>query len=136
MAIFILEREYFYNESKTVYSLRKKLTEIFYLFVMYVSISGGVIEACPPSDSITTLTVDMLIEPNGKTSLISCGDQIHAESQFSCWGVSIPQSSVEPDLLNKACFSIAESCKSRGIMGYFCVDFVTFIDPKSVSIDF
>ena len=91
------------------------------------------IEACPPSDSITTLTVDMLIEPNGKTSMISCGDQIHAESQFSCWGVSVPQSSVEPEVLNKACSRIAESCKSRGIMGYFCVDFVTFIDPKSVS---
>ena len=76
----------------------------------------------------------MLIEPNGATSIVSCGDQIHAESMFSCWGVSIPQSSVEPDILNKACYRIAESCKSRGIMGYFAVDFVTFIDPLTVCI--
>lgn len=91
------------------------------------------IEACPPSESVTTLTVDMLIEPNGASSIVSCGDQIHAESEFSCWGISIPQASVEPEVLNKACFRIADACKSRGIMGYFAIDFVTFIDPKSVS---
>ncbi|KAL4227848.1 hypothetical protein ACF0H5_013286 [Mactra antiquata] len=93
---------------------------------------GGIIEACPPSDSITTLTVDMLIEPNGATSIVCCGDQIHAESPFSCWGVSVPQSSVEPHVLNKACYSIADACKKRGIMGYFAVDFVTFIHPTTM----
>lgn len=93
---------------------------------------GGVIEACPPSDSITTLTVDMLIEPNGAVSIVSCGDQIHAESPLSCWGVSIPQASVEASILNKACYRIADSCKSRGIMGYYSVDFVTFIDPDTL----
>ena len=103
------------------------------LTVVYL-FTGGVIEACAPSDSVTTLTVDMLIEPNGVASIISCGDQIHAESQFSCWGVSIPQASVEPDQLNQSCYRIADACKSRGIMGYFAIDFVTFIDPKSVSV--
>ncbi|KAJ8304824.1 hypothetical protein KUTeg_018407 [Tegillarca granosa] len=93
---------------------------------------GGVIEACPPSDSITTLTVDMLIEPNGKYNILSLGDQIHAETPFSCWGVSIPQSSVEPETLNTACNKVAEACKSRGIIGYFAIDFVTFIDSKNM----
>jgi len=106
----------------------------FYILITQKNhVAGGIIEASPPSDSITTLTVDILIEPNGNTSIISCGDQIHADSPYSCWGVSVPQSSVEPLTLNKACFRIADACKSRGIMGYFAVDFVTFIDPTTVS---
>ena len=36
-------------------------------------------------------------------------------------------------MLNKACRRIGEACKSRGIVGYFAVDFVTFIHPKTVS---
>ncbi|KAK3096782.1 hypothetical protein FSP39_003245 [Pinctada imbricata] len=92
---------------------------------------GGVIEATPPSDSITTLTVDMLIEPTGKANVMCVGDQIHAETPFSCWGVSMPQSSVDPEVLNKACMMISDSCKSRGILGYYAIDFVTFIDPHT-----
>ncbi|KAL5004265.1 hypothetical protein ScPMuIL_017721 [Solemya velum] len=93
---------------------------------------GGVIEACPPAESITTMTVDMLIEPNGKVNIICCGDQIHADSQFSCWGISVPQSSIEPEVLNRACYKVAEACKARGVVGYFAVDFVTFIDGKTM----
>ncbi|XP_076101914.1 IQ domain-containing protein H-like isoform X2 [Mytilus galloprovincialis] len=92
---------------------------------------GGVIEACPPSDTTTTISVDMLIEPTGKFNIVCLGDQIHADTPFSCWGVSIPQSSIEPDDLNVACKRVAEACKSRGILGHFCVDFITFIDPKT-----
>merc|ERR1719422_695902 len=91
---------------------------------------GGVIEACPPSENITTLTADILIEPTGNISLMSCGDQIHAESPFSCWGVSMPQASVEPMVLNAACIQVAEAAKARGIVGYIRIDFVTFINPK------
>lgn len=98
----------------------------FYLF------PGGVIEACPPSDSVTALTVNLLIEPDGNTSIISCGDQIHANSPYTCWGLSVPQSSVEPAQLTTACFKVADSCKQRGVMGYLAVDFVTFIDPVTV----
>lgn len=104
-----------------------------WVFIPYFDITGGVIEACPPSDSVTALTVDMLIEPNGNMNIVSAGDQIHADSQFSCWGLSVPQSSVEPEQLNEACFKIAKACKSRGAMGYFTLDFITFIHPKTVS---
>ena len=105
-----------------------------FLHLPLSSVLGGIIEACPPSDSVTALTVDMLIEPNGNIGLVSAGDQIHADSQFSCWGMSVPQSSVEPEELNDACHRIAESCRSRGVVGYFSIDFVTFIHPRSVSI--
>ncbi|CAL1540597.1 unnamed protein product [Lymnaea stagnalis] len=93
---------------------------------------GGIIEACPPSENITTLTADLLIEPSGVVNVLTCGDQIHAEGPFSSWGVSVPQSSTEPSYVNAMCHRIADACKSRGIMGYLRIDFVTFIDPKDM----
>ena len=103
--------------------------------VILASRLGGVIEACPPSESVTAVTVDMLIEPDGKVDLLCCGDQIHAETSLRRWVVSVPQSSVDPKDLNSACFSIAEVCRAKGVVGFISNDFVTFIHPKSVSID-
>lgn len=96
--------------------------------------SGGVIEACPPTDSVTVLSVDMLIEPSGQIEVISSGDQIHADNQLQRWGLSIPQASVEPAILNTLSKHIGDACKSRGIVGYVNIDFITFIDPKTVSV--
>ena len=39
-------------------------------------IAGGIIEGSPPSDSITSLSVDVLIEPTGTTKIISAADQV------------------------------------------------------------
>ena len=102
------------------------------MFVFRSFSTGGVIEACPPSDSVTAITVNVLITPDGKVTLISSGDQIHADSPFNCWGLSVPQSSVDPTQLNQACARVAKSCLQRGVLGYFSVDFVTFIDPNTV----
>ncbi len=96
---------------------------------------GGVIEAYPPSDSVTCLTVSMLIEPDGNVSMVSSGDHLHADNNFSCWGLTFPQTSVDATRLNDACFKIAEACKQREIMGYFDIDFVTFIDMQNASVE-
>lgn len=93
---------------------------------------GGGAEASPPSESVTAITADMLIEPDGTIQLMSVGDQVHAENPFQCWGVSVPQSSVEPQQLNDILQKVAETCRSRHIIGPISIDLVTFIHPKTM----
>ncbi|CAF0827492.1 unnamed protein product [Adineta ricciae] len=110
--------------NKSLYNGWQTYSKVFFA-------QGGIIEAYPPSDSVTSITVGLSIEPNGHHSIIYSGDHLHAESQFSCWGLSFPQSSVEPTDLNQYCHQIAEQCKQKQIFGYVDVDFVTFIDSKT-----
>ncbi|KAM4893076.1 IQ domain-containing protein H [Sylvia borin] len=92
---------------------------------------GGVIEAFPSSASVANVTVDLLIEPTGEVTLVSSGDQLHAEGPLRASGTTIPQRSVDPEVLKGLCLKIGEACKSKGVLGYFSVDFVAFSHPQT-----
>ncbi|XP_067276603.1 IQ motif-containing protein H isoform X2 [Pseudorasbora parva] len=93
---------------------------------------GGVIEAFPPSDSVTCLTVDLLVEPGGDVRMLSCGDQLHGPSGLEVVGCTVPQSSICPDVLHSICNRIGQACQRRSIMGHLSIDLVTFLDPSNL----
>ncbi|XP_058242900.1 IQ motif-containing protein H [Hemibagrus wyckioides] len=89
---------------------------------------GGVIEAYPPSDSVTCITVDLLVEPGGGVCMLSCGDQLHGSGFLQVSGCSVPQSSVCPGVLYSICMRIGKACQERHILGHISLDLVTFLE--------
>jgi len=93
---------------------------------------GGVVEANPPSESVTYLTVDMLLEPGGEVTMLSCGDQLHGSCHLEVIGSTVPQTSIHPETLHSICMRVGQACLQRLIVGYVSVGFATFVDPSSM----
>lgn len=89
-------------------------------------------EAYPPSDSITCLTVDLLLEPEGEVTMLSCGDQLHGCCQLEAIGSTVPQTSVNPETLYSICMRVGQACLHRLIVGYVSVDLTTFVSPNTM----
>nr|XP_046249615.1 IQ motif-containing protein H isoform X2 [Scatophagus argus] len=93
---------------------------------------GGVVEAYPPSDSVTCLTVDLLLEPGGEVIMLSCGDQLHGSCQLETIGSTVPQTSVHPETLHSICMRVGQACLRHLIVGYVSVDLVTFLNSNTL----
>ncbi|KAG8012691.1 IQ motif-containing protein H, partial [Nibea albiflora] len=93
---------------------------------------GGVVEAYPPSDSVTCLTVDLLLEPGGEVTMLSCGDQLHGSCQLETIGSTVPQTSVRPETLHSICVRVGQACLQRLIVGYVSVDLATFLSHSTM----
>ncbi|XP_066541844.1 IQ motif-containing protein H isoform X2 [Hoplias malabaricus] len=93
---------------------------------------GGVIEAYPPSDSVTCLTVDLLVEPEGEVRMLSCGDQLHGPEALEVAGFTVPQSSVCPNTLYSICMCVGQACLQRRILGHLSLELVTFLKPGTL----
>ena len=102
-------------------------------FLTEIRKKGCLIQACPPSESVTALTVSVLIEPDGAVRMLSAGDQVNP-TPFWKWGVSVPQTSVDPSALSAMVDRVAAACLERGVCGYLSLDLVTFIAPTTVSV--
>ena len=102
-------------------------------FLAEIRRKGCLIQACPPSESVTALTVSVLIEPDGAVRMLSAGDQVNP-TPFWKWGVSVPQTSVDPSALSAMVDRVAAACLERGVCGHLSLDLVTFIAPTTVSV--
>lgn len=89
-------------------------------------------EAYPPSDSVTCLTVDLLLEPGGEVTMLSCGDQLHGSCQLEILGSTVPQASVHPETLHSICMRVGQTCLQRFIVGYVSVDLATFLNHTTM----
>ncbi|KAM4734667.1 IQ motif-containing protein H [Anableps anableps] len=93
---------------------------------------GGVVEAHPLSESVTYLTVDMLLEPGGEVTMLSCGNQLHGSCDLETVGFTVPQTSVHPEKLHSICMRVAQACQKCIIMGYISVGLATFVDHSTL----
>ncbi|RVE71807.1 hypothetical protein OJAV_G00055260 [Oryzias javanicus] len=89
---------------------------------------GGTVEACPPSESVTFLTVDLLVEPGGGVNVLSCGDQLYGSCQLEAVGSAVPQTSVQPETLHSICIRVGRACQHYFSAGYVSVGLATFTD--------
>ncbi|VDK78775.1 unnamed protein product [Dibothriocephalus latus] len=94
-------------------------------------VGGGVIEAMPPAQDWTNLSIEVVIYPDKSTKVLCSGDQLHAGRKLSCWGWIVPMTSVDPAWVNKVSRALIDDCASRGLKGYFTIDLVTFFHEES-----
>ena len=125
--LFISVRYKIYNVTDVHRNMKFQLTYFTYF------LSLGKVEAHPPNEEFTTLTVDLFIAPNGTVDFLSSGDQIFS-SPFKVWGVSMPQTSIQPQVLLKITSQLTDTFLQHEIIGHVHFDLVTFFEGDTQRI--
>jgi len=96
-------------------------------FLAAFSRSGGVIEAAP-LEIRSSPSVNLLVEPDGRVTVVSTQEQIMRG--FGFVGSSFPQTTVPHPALRDAALAIGRACFAKSIVGHIGVDFVAFVDDQ------
>ncbi|KDO28304.1 hypothetical protein SPRG_06354 [Saprolegnia parasitica CBS 223.65] len=94
---------------------------------------GAVIEAYPPK-VLARVRANVFIEPSGGVHVTSAQEQLmHVKNKHQSVGAVYPPTAVPYAAIRGASLAVAQAMYASGIIGYASIDYVAFLDVKTVN---